>query len=136
MSLLVIQDRGATSRYLVLNLQWDTDWQTLLNAEIVYDEAILAVPAFSPDGRFQVFTEANQADARLYVRSMATQEEQVYRLNVNSGAFFNFPQWSEDSRWLMYVSEADVLMVAPQEAYEWRIPHAYSSCSQFFYRPD
>lgn len=135
LSLLIIQDRGVTSRYLILNLQWDTGWQQVLDAEIVYDETVLAVPAFSPDGRFQVFTEANQTNAQLVVRSMDTQEEQVYRLRVNTGAFFNFPQWSEDSRWLMYASEADILLVAPEEAYEWRIPHAYSNCVQFFYRP-
>ena len=135
LSLLVIQDRGVTSRYLVFNLQWTADWQQVLDADIVYDESVLAVPAFSPDGRFQVFTEANQANAQLVVRSMDTQEEQVYRLRVNTGAFFNFPQWSEDSRWLMYASEADMLLVAPEEAYEWRIPHAYSNCVQFFYRP-
>lgn len=122
----------------VITLQWDEGWQELTTSYIAWDGLSVVIPTYSPDGEFELFINVDDVDSGiiLTIRNLTTGEEQVV-LDLSEESFFSsFPVWTEDSRWLMYANSNELLFVAPQEGYEWRVPHAFSQCNQTYYRPE
>ncbi|MBK9052118.1 MAG: hypothetical protein IPL78_14780 [Chloroflexi bacterium] len=140
MSILVIpwnEFEGEPQVY-VITLRGDEDWQRIETSYVTWSGSSTVIPSYSPDGRFQLFSNADGAQTGpvVTIRDLTDGAEQVIQTVVTGNSFFSsFPEWTEDGRWFIYVSNDELIFVNPYEKTEWRVPHALNQCSQMYYAP-
>ena len=138
-SILVIPWNDSVSDYwvYVITLQGDEGWQGIEASYVTWSGSSPVIPSYSPDGRFQLFSNAysSQTGPVVTIRDLTDGTEQVIRAVVTDSFFSSFPEWTEDGRWFIYVSNDEIIFVNPYEKAEWRVPHALNQCNQMYYAP-
>ncbi len=132
-TLLWMTYTGSPSYELVFQLTWDDTWQTIVDTNVIW-EGERAVPSFSPDGRFYLFDQQGPNRA-LILRDIASGAEQIYAWGQTRSTFFSTPLWLDDGRWLVYLNDTELTLIAPHENYARRIPHALTNCNYAIYLP-
>ena len=134
-TLLWMTYTGSSSYELVFHLTWDDTWQTIVDTKLVW-EGDWAVPSFSPDGRFYLFDQPTQLPNRaLILRDVASGAEQLYEWSEIGIMSVSTPFWLDDGRWLVYISDTELTLIAPHENYARRIPHAFFNCNYAIHLP-
>jgi len=117
----------SAEKYDLLRISFDTGSRELGEPELVVsaEEAGLSAsfPQISPDGKFLVFCLAdygyfniNNRSSDLYLLNLS---DMSYRkMDVNSGQTESWPNWSDNSRWLMFTTKRiDGMFTVPHVAH-------------------
>jgi len=113
--------------YDLMRIPFDPDTRKLGSPEMILssDETGLSIsfPQLSPDGNFLVFCMAdygyfniNNTSSDLYLMNLS--DMSYSKLDINSDKTESFPNWSDNSRWLMFASKRiDGMYTLPHFAY-------------------
>ena len=98
----------------------------------------MSLPTYSPDGLFELLIDLGGGSVELQPTlafwNRETDAMQVTQVTVAENYFLSIPVWAEDGKWLINVSDAEVVLVNPYERVEWRTPHARGIGTQIVYR--
>lgn len=118
-------------QFYLLEMQWDENWQTVADVQIIRQSENSLFPFYSPDGHYLVLLEDTAQGSHLTLIDQETLVEQSYTV----ADFFNFPNWSRDGQWLIQMTSTEVILIAPDYQIEKRIPFTQTFCSYYYYVP-